>query len=430
MSESDGGDRPTPSDDAPTDASIGDATGNPVNPTVSIDGTGRTGALAGAGSIALALCLVAFAIVAARSAPTTSIAAAVPTPPTASPPAPGTTSSTSTTTTTTEPIPVDPGTTTTTRKPRKPPTGPAGPLTGAPVDLPGYERRQALVVKIDNYDPNARPQAGLTLADIVYEEKVEGPVSRFAAIFHGSDAPQIGPVRSARSTDIQIVGNLRWPLFAYSGANGGFQGLLGMSPLVDVGAGRKGGAYWRGGDKPVPHNLYTSSALLYAGTAGAPPPTLWPFRAVNEAPGPGAVQATAANYHFGGHVTSVRWTWDAAEKKWMRMQNNSVHFDLDNWPVGVENVIIQYVRYQSSSSQDMYGNPIPEAVLGGEGRGWVLTGGAAIPMKWLRYALDQPASYIGPDEQLIRFAPGHTWIALVPIEFPATVAFANGTLAS
>jgi hypothetical protein len=391
--------------------------------------TGRSGLIVGAGSILVAICLVALSIATSHAPPAESTVAIGTTPPTASPPAPGTTEST-TTTAPPEPTTTIPGTTTTTRKPRKPPTGPPGPLTGAPVDFPGYERRQALVVKIDNYDPDARPQAGLTLADVVYEEKVEGPVSRFAAIFQGSDADQIGPVRSARSTDVEIIGDLNRPLFAYSGANGGFQALLGISPLVDVGAGAKGGAYWRGGDKVIPHNLYTSSSLLWAGTAGAPPPALWPFRGVKDAPGPGAQPAVSATYHFGGGMTLINWTWDATEKKWMRMQNGSTHFDLDNWPVGVENVIIQYVRYQNSTSQDIYGNPIPEASLGGEGRGWVLTGGAAIPMKWLRFGLNEKASYIGPDEQLIKFAPGHTWIALVPIEFAATVNFTNGTAAN
>ncbi len=360
------------------------------------------------------------------STPTSSAVAAPPPAATAAP-APGTSEETSTTTTEAPPPPTEPGTTTTTRKPRRPPTGPPGPLTGAPVDLPGYENRQALVVKIDNYDPDARPQAGLTLADVVYEEKVEGPVSRFAAIFQGSDADQIGPVRSARSTDVEIIGDLNHPLFAYSGANGGFTNLLSISPLVDVGAGAKPGAYWRGGDKVMPHNLYTSTALLYAGTAGLAPKPLWPFRGATDPPGPGAQAASAVSYHFGGNVTAVTWRWDPAENAWFRTQNGTVHYDLGNWPESVSNVVVMYVPYQNSISDDMFGHPIPEASLGGEGRGFVMTGGAAIPMNWSRLGLENPATYTGPDGQPIRFAPGRTWVALIPVEYRANVQLANGT---
>ncbi len=358
------------------------------------------------------------------SSPTPAATAAPP--PATAAPAPGTSEAT-TSTSTEPPPPTEPGTTPTTRKPRRAPTGPPGPLTGAPVDAPGYENRQALVVKIDNYDPDARPQAGLTLADVVYEEKVEGPVSRFAAIFQGSDADQIGPVRSARSTDVEIIGDLNRPLFAYSGANGGFLNLLSISPLADVGAGAKPGAYWRGGDKVMPHNLYTSTALLYAGTAGRAPSPLWPFRGASDPPGPGAQAATAVSYHFGGNVTAVTWRWDAAEKAWFRTQNGSIHFDLGNWPESVSNVVVMYVPYQNSASDDMFGHPIPEASLGGVGRGFVMTGGAAIPMTWSRLGLENPATYTGPDGQPIEFAPGRTWVALVPVEYRASVQLANGT---
>lgn len=342
-------------------------------------------------------------------------APAVAAPPPILPPATTAPTTTEPTTTTTD------GVTTTTRKPRRTPTGPPGPLTNAPVDLPGDEKRPALVIKIDNLDPDARPQAGVNQADIVFEEKVEGPYSRFAAVFQGSDADTVGPVRSARSTDVEIVGQLHNPLFAYSGANGGFQALLSISPLIDVGAGARGGAFWRGGDKPMPHNLYTSTAALWAGVNGYTPTPLWPFRGANEPPGPGARPITSAAYHFGGWMTLVNWTWTPEEGGWVRTQNGSTDFDMDNWPITVQNVVIQYVPYEDSETADMFGNPVPEAVLGGSGNGFVLTGGAAIPMTWGRYQLDEPTSYLGPDGQPIKFAPGHTWVALVPVNLPAAL---------
>ena len=372
---------------------------------------------------AVALVVIAIGVAVVRADPPPEPIVAAP------PPArPGTTVATTAPPTTVETTATI-GTTTTTRAPRNDHTGPPGPLTGAPVERPGYEQRPALVVKIDNYDPNARPQAGLTNADVVYEEKVEGPVSRFAAVFQGTDAEVVGPVRSARSTDVAIVGPLNTPLFAYSGANGGFLELLASSPLIDVGAARNG-SYYRGGDKPMPHNLYTSTAGLYGGRSGGAPAPLFTFRGAAEPAGPGSRAAASASYHFGGGITAITWTWDPSEGGWVRTQNGTPHLDTGNWPVTVDNVVIEYVPYAGSTSQDIYGNDIPEAQMHGEGRGWVLTGGAAIPVVWSKFALDARTDYFGPDGQLVRFAPGRTWVALVPVEYPATVRFADGTAAS
>ena len=373
---------------------------------------------------AVLVVLVGLAVAVARSEPETDPIVAAP------PPAsPSTTVGTLATTTSTESTTTTIGTTTTTRAPRNAHTGPPGPLTGAPVERAGYEQRPALVVKIDNLDPNARPQHGITNADVVYEEKVEGPYSRFAAVFQGTDAEVVGPVRSARSTDVAIVGPLNTPLFAYSGANGGFLNLLAMSPLVDVGAGRNG-SYYRGGDKVAPHNLYSSTAGLYGGRMGGAPAPLFSFRGASEAPGPGARSAVSASYHFGGGVTSVSWAWDPAEGGWVRTQNGSVHLDSGNWPITVDNVVIEYLPYAASDSHDMYGNPIPEAQMHGEGRGWLLTGGSAIPLIWSKFALLDRTDYYGPDGQLVRFAPGRTWVALVPVELPASITFADGSVGS
>src|SRR5438477_157056 len=113
----------------------------------------------------------------------------------------------------------------------------AWPLTGLHADDLAKRNRPALVVKIDNA-PLARPPTGINAADIVVEEKVEDGVTRFFTIFHSADADVVGPVRSARTTDIELVGALNHPLFAYAGANARFQALVNQAPLIDVGVNR------------------------------------------------------------------------------------------------------------------------------------------------------------------------------------------------
>ncbi|MGH9004055.1 MAG: DUF3048 domain-containing protein, partial [Acidimicrobiia bacterium] len=109
-----------------------------------------------------------------------------------------------------------------------PPQAYPAPLTGLPMD-PGRAGRPVLVVKIDNA-PKARPQVGLNQADVIFEEGVEGGITRFAVLFHSKDTDLVGPVRSARSTDIALVTPLNHPLFAYSGANDVFKEYVARAP--------------------------------------------------------------------------------------------------------------------------------------------------------------------------------------------------------
>ena len=84
----------------------------------------------------------------------------------------------------------------------------------------GGARRPALAVKIEN-SVDARPQSGLNAADVVWEEVVEGGITRFVAVYHSTLPPEIGPIRSVRPMDAAIAGPLHG-LFAFSGGQGPF----------------------------------------------------------------------------------------------------------------------------------------------------------------------------------------------------------------
>ena len=98
--------------------------------------------------------------------------------------------------------------------------GPRHPLTGLPA-LEGVIPRPALTVKIGNNDSNSLPHEGLSEADVVYETLIEAGKTRFLGIYQSSLPERIAPVRSARSTDISLIGNLSNPHFAYWGSNEG-----------------------------------------------------------------------------------------------------------------------------------------------------------------------------------------------------------------
>jgi hypothetical protein len=312
-----------------------------------------------------------------------------------------TTTTTSTTTTTTAP---------------PPPPPPVYPLTGLPVTDPAVAARPTLIVKIDNADPASRPQAGINNADIVYEERVEGAVTRFMAIFHSHDAMPVGPVRSARTSDIGLFQPLNRPLFAWSGANAIFEERIRAAGIIDVGAPVAPQFYSRTGDRRAPHNLMLNSTIdVWAGSypEATPPPTpLFAYRAVGEPPGPGGGPITGVRIVFaeGPGSAPVEFVWNGAG--WARSQSGTPHVDSEGNQIAPENVIVQYTPYANSDTNDQFGVPIREAQVVGEGEALVLTGGVGYTARWVKPAANAPTQYFDAAGAPIRLTPGRTWVEL------------------
>jgi hypothetical protein len=278
----------------------------------------------------------------------------------------------------------------------------------------GKPVRPILIVKIDNA-PEARPQAGLNQADVVVEEMVEGGLTRFAALYHSADADLVGPVRSARSTDVTFAISLNKPLFAYSGANGQFQALVSRSPLIDVGIDKFASAYSLAKDRRAPHNLFTSTNKLWtkAPDTAQAPPALFTYRDVGApSAASGAAPAASATVAYG--TTTAVWTWDAASSTWLRAQNGTPHNDATGKQVGVKNVVIQLVRYRNSGLVDPARNPVPEALLVGDGEAWVLTDGKLVKGKWSRPTQNDVTTFVDAAGSPIALTPGQSWLELAP----------------
>lgn len=317
--------------------------------------------------------------------------------------------------TTTTSAPTTTSSTTTTTVPM--PKGPVCPLTGAPPSHGKVPRRPALAVKVENL-PAARPQYGLDHADIVFEEPVEGGITRFIAVFQCHNASRIEPVRSARLVDPDILEPLGKVLFAYSGA---IQPVIDKvdapgSLLEDVGAnGSAGTAYSRDPGRYAPHNLETSTGLLYAAAAAAHypdtlPKPLFSYGALQ----PGSTPVSAVHINFPLDVTS--WTWDAATGRWLRsysdtgpaMQGDDVQLN------AVNVVVLHVVEYPTPYVEDETGAHENELVLTGTGKAWVFRNGREFKATWSRPTLADVTTFIGPGHQKLRLAPGNTWEELVP----------------
>jgi hypothetical protein len=295
-----------------------------------------------------------------------------------------------------------------------PPAPNTYPLTGLPSD-PTRAARPGLVVKLDNA-PKGRPQAGINEADVIVEEGVEGGITRFAAIYHSADALTIGPVRSARSTDILFATQLGRPLFAYSGANKVFAQLLASSPLLDVGVGRVPDIYRREPGRPSLYNLFSGTPEMVAkAPAGATAPApIFTYRAVGE-PVPAGDPAPLVKALWKDKVrTDVAYEWDPAAKGFARTQNATPHVDSTGKRAAPENVVLMVVPYRNTGLVDRSGAAVPEAELIGEGEVVVLTDGKLVRGRWKRPEAGAVTTYTDAAGTPIRLTPGRTWVELVP----------------
>lgn len=307
--------------------------------------------------------------------------------------------------TTTEPAP----TTTTTAAPATTTTSEAegpevAPLTGLPVDDAAVLDRPALFLKIDNH-PDALPQQGLDQADLVIEMLAEFQLSRFAAVFHSSSPEHVGPVRSSRTSDFDLLRAFDHPLYGSSGGNDNVLAGMRSLPVHDVTAYTRT-EYYRDSSRRAPHNLYVDTEDLFAlAPDDARPPTPW-FTYRDEGD---ALPASARPAE--GPVT-VRWAfpvtfeWDDERQGWTRSQDGDVHELAGGAVVAPANVVILTAEYGTSSAD----RNSPDLQSVGEGEALILTAGHLVPGRWIRSSPEDPPALFAQDGGEVHLTPGQTWV--------------------
>jgi hypothetical protein len=298
---------------------------------------------------------------------------------------------------------------------------PTFPLTGLPAGTSPNQNRPALVVKIENVD-EARPQSGLIEADVVYEEIVEAGLSRFIVVYQSKDADPVGPVRSIRPSDPVIVKPLN-PLFAYSGGTSKFINMLHAAGITDVGVDAASNAYYRRPGRSAPHNLYTSTAKLYAhAPAGMPPPPkIFDYLAAGQ-PFTGAGVAPATHLDVQpGQRTSAAYDYDPAAGVWKRISNGKPQVVEGGAQVAPTNVILWFVPYVNSPGDvDVVGEPVSVAQVVGTGDAWVLSQGQVVKGKWSKPSAEAPVQFTDAVGAPIKITPGTTWVEVQPVGTPAS----------
>lgn len=270
------------------------------------------------------------------------------------------------------------------------------------------EDHRVLAVKIDN-TVNSHPQAGVVAADIVYLEEVEYGLTRLMAVYSSRYPKVVGPVRSARIADLEMLRQYGEPAFAYSGANPRLVPVLRAAPLYNVSDDVSGEGYWRQDGRSAPWDLFADPEQLLARAPHADRAKDIGFTFSDAAPlgGSMARQVTVA---WPG--SSARFRWDADEARWRLWMDGQPAMATEGPQLGATTVIVQLVDVYPSEYGDAYGGVTPMTETVGRGRALVLRDGRVYRCRWARKTAEEGTTwtYRGSDMPM---SPGQIWVALL-----------------
>lgn len=282
------------------------------------------------------------------------------------------------------------------------------PLRGTTV-APGSLDHASIAAKIDNH-PAARPQVGLESTDLVYQELVEGGLTRYVAVWQSTIPALLGPVRSIRPMDPDIVSPLGG-IICYSGGQQRFVDLMRKTPVYNAihGQADTASTFFRTPTKAAPHNVLVKAKELLAQHASIPAP-VQQFAFSLDAPSSTAAKDGARtaviNYAFSG-VTNGSWTWDAAKGVFLRSQGSGPDLDGAGAQLSATNVVV--IRVTVTNDHD-----VPKTNLIGSGEAWISSGGGTVHATWSKASATDPIRLVDGTGATVRLAAGNTWIELVP----------------
>lgn len=294
------------------------------------------------------------------------------------------------------------------------PTGPAAPLTGLITTDTDLALRRAVAVKVGNNDRRSRPQAGLAEADIVYEALIEGARTRFLAVFHSRHPSRVGPVRSVRSSDMDLLADLSAPYLASSGANPvvlrEMRDAERAGTFIDIGGLQTFVPYSRDPERRSPFNLYFHYEQLDDPRALSEPlAPLFHYGGANPAGVADAAGVTVTFHRNTGNVVSH--LWDAAAGGWVRIQQGDLMIaetDFGLVEVAPANVVVMWMPYTTSAADA----ESPQVSAFGAGDALVLTAGAVHEAVWERTEGQAGYRFFDTAGRSLSLSPGSTWLLL------------------
>jgi hypothetical protein len=294
--------------------------------------------------------------------------------------------------------------------PPPPPAPTINVMTGlAPTD------NVAVAAKIDNTFPGS--QWGIGAADIVYVEMVEGDLSRLMAVFHTTFPGEVGPVRSVRTTDPDVLTAFGRPALMFSGGAGGPLDNFASAGLVDASPDVIGGAYWRSSAASEPYNLHADVLKVASQLGGIGRPTSPGFVFSDDLGGyAGQRDVDRVSAAFANPL-SFRWS----NGVWNYIRRGAVQTDgATSEAFAFQNLLVQRTTAQPDGTVDVNGIPSFKSNSTGSGTFTLYRDGKAVDGTWSRPDAMSPTSYLDGAGNPVPFRTGKTWVVLAPGQIPTS----------
>jgi hypothetical protein len=291
---------------------------------------------------------------------------------------------------------------------------PSPPPTNALSGRPG-QNGPVLAVKLDNTD-NSHPHAGLSMADVVYLEEVEWGLTRYVAVFSSKIPKTIGPIRSARIADLELLPQYGKVAFAFSGQNPRLGPLIAAAPLYNVSAEVSGAGYWRQPGRPAPYDLFAhGAALLKRAPHAVHAHSTGSVFAADRPAGGTPVRTFTAKWPD----ATAQFTWSRSQQRWLLTMDGDREHALEGPRLGGTTVIVQYCKVYDSGYGDKFGGVTPMTDTVGNGKAVVFRDGRMYRVTWQRHSKDSGTHWLYRGHDLA-LAPGQIWILLENKDRPIT----------
>jgi hypothetical protein len=281
--------------------------------------------------------------------------------------------------------------------------GGPSPLSG----LPGGEGKPVVMVKYGNSRPD-RPHYNLNQADLIYVEEVEWGLTRIAAMFNTKFPSVVGPTRSARISDLELLEQFTNPGLAYSGANDVLLKAIRKSQSISLSPSDRSSFYYRNLSKAAPHNqlLRLSSMMAKETKVGAIKDVGLTF---NATPATGGTKTTYFQAAWSSARVSGSWTG----KSWTISFDGSIHRDAVNKSfLTPKTIVLQYVERKETKYGDKFGGKTPLLKTVGSGRAIILRNGQSFDGTWSRPTSEAGTIFSVANSQFA-FDVGQVMIVLV-----------------
>lgn len=282
------------------------------------------------------------------------------------------------------------------------------PLRGTTVPA-GSLNHSSIAAKIDNHW-DAWPQVGLELTDFVFEELVEGGITRYVAVWQSTIPELLGPVRSIRPMDPDIVSPFGG-IICYSGGQQRFVNLMRQTPVYNAIHGQPDTAktFFRTNTKRSPHDVLVRATDVLAQHADIAPPQqqfAYSLHAAGSTAAKDGTPTAVVEYRFSSSYYGT-WTWDSASERWLRVQQGKADLDSNGNQLTASNVVAIRVSVVNDGG-------VPKTVLSGSGEAWISSGGGTVHGTWSKASATDPIRLVDESGVTIRLAAGNTWFELIP----------------